>query len=219
MSLPWEIFDRVLLFLPRIEAYRVAVDLRRLHVRDAILLKTSSACPISACERGIVSLLEWWAKRKFIGPLNAPIGVLVPFCIEVACQYGKVNVLDWFMEQREYPFICGEEGLDYAAGAGHVSVFEWFKGKGLRIKVSSCAVNWASANNNIDILDWLKENTPELSYNIDAIYFACKRNHISTLRWWDGSGLPLPGVRYHVDARSAFAGECRLWWEERYPAA
>ena len=119
-SLPWELVDEILGFLPDYQSYRVACALRRESVRDKILLETPTACPIGACERGLLNLLDWWERRGFSGPHTMPLPELVPYCVETACQYGRVEVLEWWWERRAaLPFACGEAGMDYAVGNGH----------------------------------------------------------------------------------------------------
>src|SRR5690242_11601632 len=91
---PLEIVDNIIVELPLQKAYYTAVALRRIFVRDRMLLQLPSATIESACERGKTDLLDWWAARNLQNEKSEhAVNDLVPFYIDTASQYGHINVL------------------------------------------------------------------------------------------------------------------------------
>jgi hypothetical protein len=80
--------------------------------------------------------------------------------------------------------------VDLASQYGHVNVLDWWRTKSeLELKYSDYAMVWASSNGPAAILDWWAKSGLELRYSRLAIEKAKANGHVAVLEWWAKSGL------------------------------
>jgi hypothetical protein len=84
--------------------------------------------------------------------------------IEYACQYGHIQVLEWF-KNSGYEFKYTDSAIIHASRSGHIQVLEWFKNSGYEFKYSELVIENASKNGNVQVLEWFKNSGYEFKYN------------------------------------------------------
>ncbi len=116
-SLPLEIIEKCIEFLPFAERYRCAVILRFHFFRDKTLVQGKGLDHI--CDKGLLSVLENInAKKNKYKYSN--------LAVDRASQNGHVYVLQWWKESGlELRYTTN--AINHASRNGHVSVLQWWK--------------------------------------------------------------------------------------------
>ena len=149
-----------------------------------------------------IAIINWVHKSK--NKFNYEV-----YALYKACQYGNIQVLDWF-DKYNYMTIdkseaskYGSDGIlkyfgmskyefkysyaiIYACENGHVSILQWFADKNI-FTYDYGAIDAASMNGHICILEWFNKSEYDFVYTHDAIDLASKNGYINVLEWFDKS--------------------------------
>jgi len=163
-----------------------------------------------ASRAGHVESLDWWLESGL--PIEYTEAAL-----EHASSKNRLNVLEWWREQRtRLPLKVGRV-MDTASAAGHVSVLAWWAHSGLDYTYDRQALYHASCNGHIDVLQWWLNSGLQLFFDQDVLVGATRYDRAEVLHWWDKSALP---VQYRMcDVEEALedaigGGErAREWWK------
>jgi len=159
--------------------------------------------------------------------------------VKIASIYGKIEVLDFFLEIGiirdsnyvnliDYAFREGMSNLlkwwrktlgnkfDYSVSIiGEVTkleILEWWKNSDLELKYAENSMDNAK---NIEILDWWKNSGLLLKYSKKALFNASNFERTDILDWWINSGLPLLYDGTPID-NALFLNQTNVlkWWTD-----
>ena len=218
-TFPLEILDLILFLLPKVIAFRCAVNFRRLHVRDVLLPLLERTTPYHACRRGQLELLQWWCNETRWRSNQSSLEEEVAICVEAAASNGNVNIIDWLYRTKYHVVIIEHRDhiLRSAARFGHLDVFKWWIRGSLPSK-NVDVIDIATASGSLAIVDFVARNFRDPVYSFEGIYFACKAGHLECLKWWEQGVLPLP--KFWIRVGSVLKEPwVREWWERNYPDA
>lgn len=155
--------------------FRIAVNMRLIHVRNRCLRQMHETRPQAASANGHIELLEWWHLNE---PARLTPKIIARCLINASC-HGCVNVLDWLLARSiasKQPLTYDERPLDMAANE---RVLDWWQASGLPLKWSTLALDRAAWHDRIDILRWWKNSGLSLKsqYPLDNIYIGSIVNH------------------------------------------
>ena len=191
-----------------------------------------------ACRNGITDFL-YKKNSQILHFLNK----CIPEYIELACEYGQINVLTWFRNitpasiynKNIISILCknghvhilnwckfnslklqyDNKAINYACAYGHIEILDWWLKSGFEIKYDGSAITNASKNGHIGVLDWWLKSGLEIKYDETAITDASKNGHINVLDWWLNSGLK---IIYNYNVINIASMYCQFaildWWKK-----
>ncbi|KAJ3151916.1 hypothetical protein HDU89_001557 [Geranomyces variabilis] len=217
---PIEILERICLLLPPKEAYRVAVGLRLLHVRNRLLpvVNTVRQYMNKASARGDVELLQAWLDSGATLDYSN-------FSMDDASLMGHVNVLRWWrasgleLRYTHKAFCFGAGGMfDNFTKDEEVmiAVLNFWRESGLPM-LNEWAMFAASERGLTRVLTWWKDESGyEPLYRPDTFHTVS----LKSLQWWKSSGLPLlcdrSGLQYalrHPPTNPTEYLQVLDWWK------
>lgn len=179
--LPLEIIDKVIdKVIERIpdkkEAYKAAVGLRRIYIRDKLIPRMRYATMNSASKKGQVELLDWWK--------TGPETHYTETALCDASRYGHIDVLEWWrksgLELKALPSVC----LDMASEQGHVAVLEWWKSSGIELECPLWALSRAIQDKQLKVLQWWESSGLDLKLSGSERFDAQVCGDAEVLEWW-----------------------------------
>lgn len=99
--------------------------------------------------------------------------------VDIAGQYGKINVIKWFYYNTSEP--RSENVMDLAAEFGHLNTLKWIHENNYGYCTEK-AIDNASKNGYVDIIDWVYNNCTHMY--TDALDSAIKNEHYDVVKWF-----------------------------------
>ena len=180
-TIPQEIIDYTIAFLPPEERYIAATAVRSSYIRNKTIPLLAACSVDSASERGDVRLLQWW--------LNSGLTLeYSQLSMDRASKFGHVAVLEWW-RQSGLPLKFSSWATTNASENGHVAVLDWWRNSGLNMKWSCWAMLYATLNGHVPVLEWWKQSSLPLLFYVNR---KSKNSHELAMKWWQNNSSLCP---------------------------
>ncbi|ORZ34549.1 hypothetical protein BCR44DRAFT_1500311 [Catenaria anguillulae PL171] len=177
---------------------------------------------VDASKLGDARVLQWWISVGLMYGVAARVERVAGKCIEVASEYGHVDVLCAWM-RSQVPLEYTNLAMDLASSEGHVRVLEWWRESGLQLRYSEDAMTGAARHERYEVLEWWRESGLELKIDLSAVLMSAhersdpghEHDRVKFLNWWAASGMPLSPLPAGALDSALECGDAAIlgWWE------